>query len=314
NYLDALCAVEAVAFDKTGTLTRGVFSVTGVFPSGGFTREALLDLSADAESLSTHPIAKSVAAAGSAGRGTADISDYREVAGRGVSVSVNGTAILAGNAKLLAENGIEVPEVETTGAAVYVAADGVFAGYITVEDTPRGDAQRAVSTLNSRNIRTIMLTGDNKKAAETVAEALGITEYHAELMPAGKVEALDTLMAGISSGGKVCFLGDGINDAPVLARADIGIAMGGLGSDAAIEAADIVLMTDEPSRLYAAIDIAKYTRKIVTQNIAGSLGVKFAIMALGIFGLAGMWAAVFADVGVAFLAVLNSARVIRKFR
>ena len=314
NYLDALCTVEAVAFDKTGTLTRGEFRIAGVFPADGFTDSQLLQIAAAAESLSAHPIARCIAAT-QAKDAAPELSNYSELAGRGVSATVGSDAVLAGNAKLLADYTVAIPTgIDSDTTTVLIAVNGSFAGHITVEDTPRPDAERAVATLNSRGIRTVMLTGDNQSTAETVAGSLGITELHAELLPAGKVAVIEQISAGLNAKAKVAFLGDGINDAPVLARADIGIAMGGLGSDAALEAADVVLMTDEPSKLCDAIDIAKYTRKIVLQNIILSLGVKLAVMVLGVAGIAGMWSAVFADVGVSLLAVLNSARVIRRFR
>ena len=314
NYLDALCSVQAVAFDKTGTLTRGEFQVAGVFPQPGFDADSLLCTAAAAESMSTHPIAKAIAdAVPPSDRITAE--NYRELVGLGVAATVDGAEVLAGNARLLREHGVAVEvDVNADAATVIVAVDGALAGYIVVTDTLRSDARSAVSALNARGVRTVMLTGDNARTAAAVADALGISEYRAELMPADKVAVVESLAAEQKSGGKVCFLGDGINDAPVLARADIGVAMGGLGSDAALEAADIVLMTDEPSRFCDAMEIARFTRTVVMQNIVLSLGVKLAVMVLGVGGVAGMWAAVFADVGVALLAVLNSARVIRKFR
>jgi Cd2+/Zn2+-exporting ATPase len=311
NYLDALCALDAVAFDKTGTLTRGQFGVTGVFPEEGFTREALLELAAHAESLSTHPIARSLTDAYGGDIDNAIVSRYREIAGYGVEAAVRGITVLAGSAALLLKIEIEVAAPDGADAVVYIAADGVYAGYITVADSIRPDSRGAIEKLERLGIRTVMLTGDNAAAAASVAAELGIREFYAGLLPQDKVEAVENMS---NSFGRLCFIGDGINDAPVLARADIGVAMGGLGSDAAAQSADIVLMTDEPSKLCDAIEIARYTRKIVTQNIVLALGVKLAALILGVFGLIGMWVAVFADVGVALLAVLNSARVVRRFR
>jgi len=316
NYLDALCAVEAVAFDKSGTLTRGEFSVSSIAPAADFTEDSLLQLAAAAESMSTHPIARAIVREGKVRSGEPPSgTDYREIAGRGVSAAINDAAVLSGSRKLLEENGIAVPPLaDSDRAIVYIASGGVFAGSITVEDTIRTDAAPAIAELNARGIRTVMLTGDNERTAQATAAQLGIGEIHAELMPEDKLKIVENLAGETSQKGKVLFLGDGINDAPVLAGADIGVAMGGLGSDAALEAADIVLMTDEPSKLCDAINIAKATRVVVMQNIVMSLGFKFAIMVLSVFGLAGMWAAVFADVGVALLAVLNSARIVRMFK
>jgi Cd2+/Zn2+-exporting ATPase len=314
NYLDALNGLELAAFDKTGTLTRGVFGVTAVRPEPGFEADELLKLAAYAESFSTHPIARSIVTAYGGKISGGDVTSCREIPGGGVEAEVRGVTVRVGSAAHTGVNDAGRARATEPGAHVYVSVDGRFAGRIDVADSLRPDSRRAVDELRRRNIRAVMLTGDNEGAAGDVAARLGIDEFYYGLLPQDKVSVIEKLAAGKGSGGKLAFLGDGINDAPVLAMADIGVAMGGLGSDAAIESADIVLMTDEPSKLCDAIDIARFTRKIVTLNIVLSLGVKLAFLSLGLFGSVAMWAAVFADVGVALLAVLNSARVIKRFR
>lgn len=312
NYLEALTKLDTVVFDKTGTLTKGVFKVSDILPSNGFSSEQVLEYAAAAESFSNHPIAKSIlAACGSLERSA--VSDYCEISGQGVSANFCGKAILAGNDKLMEANAIEYTVRNDTGTKIHIAVDGKYAGCILISDELKPDSTEAVAALHKIGIkRTVMLTGDNEKIAADVSAKLGIDEYYAQLLPHEKVDILERLDNKKNPGSKLAFVGDGINDAPVLARADIGIAMGGLGSDAAIEAADVVLMTDEPSKLVEAIAIAKSTKRIVVQNIIIALGIKGIFLILGAFGIAGMWEAVFGDVGVALIAVLNAMRILKK--
>jgi len=312
NYLEALCNLETVVFDKTGTLTRGEFKVTEVYPAAGYTAAGLIELAAYAQAFSNHPIALSVMKEYGRDVSRSGLSDYSEHPGMGVSVVLDGRAVLAGNQKLMEKNGINFTQTHNTGTKVYVAQDGKFAGCIIITDEIKGDSRSAVCALRERGVKkTVMLTGDNSQIAASVAGALELDEFYSGLLPHEKVKKVEELNAQKGAGGKLAFVGDGINDAPVLAMADVGIAMGALGSDAAIEAADVVLMTDEVSKLAQAIDIARFTRKIVLQNIVFALGIKAVILLLGAFGIASMWAAVFADVGVSLLAVLNSMRIIR---
>jgi Cd2+/Zn2+-exporting ATPase len=318
NYLEAFNHIDIAVFDKTGTLTKGEFKVAAILPANGFSDDALLELAAHAEAFSNHPIALSVMQeySNSCMRFGKEInrnclSDYTELSGYGVSVVMNGSIILAGNQKLMAEKGIAVEEPQVTGTKVFVAADGVFAGCIVISDEIKPDSRRALSALKSRGVRkTVMLTGDIRQIAEAIGGELGIDEVYGGLLPHEKVEKLETLNNQKRAKGKLVFAGDGINDAPVLAMADIGVAMGGLGSDAAIEAADVVLMTDEPSKLAEVIDIARFTKQIVWQNIFFALGIKATFLLLGAMGIASMWEAVFADVGVSLLAVLNAMRLV----
>ena len=312
NYLEALNRVETVVFDKTGTLTKGVFKVSGIYPAEGFTAEQILNYAAAAESGSNHPIAKSVLA--SFGRDVdGEITDYREISGYGVSARVGGKKILAGNAKLMDAEGVSYVPCSKAGTKVYVSLDGRYAGCILIADETKEDSRKAIAALKKLGIeKTVMLTGDEEAIAKAVAEELGLDAYYGQLLPGEKVEKLEELDSRKRPGSKLAFVGDGINDAPVLARADVGIAMGGLGSDAAIEAADVVLMTDEPSKIVDAIQVAKATKRIVIGNIVIALGVKGAFLLLGAFGIAGMWEAVFADVGVALIAVFNAMRIMRK--
>ncbi|MDR0380489.1 MAG: cadmium-translocating P-type ATPase [Oscillospiraceae bacterium] len=315
NYLDALHNVDTVVFDKTGTLTKGVFAVAEIAPAGGFSREALLELAAYAESGSNHPIAVSIQKAHGAAVSRGRVTEYEEIAGRGVRARVDGTAVLAGNGELLAEAGVTFERTDATGTAVYLAADGAFAGHIVIADEIKPDSKNAVAALKALGVKkTVMLTGDSRAVGDEVGRALGLDAVRAELLPQHKVEQLEKLFEEKSGKGKLLFVGDGINDAPVLARADVGIAMGGVGSDAAIEAADVVLMTDEPSKIADAVRIAKKTRTIVMQNIVFALAVKGVILALGALGYATMWEAVFGDVGVALIAVLNAMRAMRTLR
>ena len=307
NYMETLARLDTVVFDKTGTLTRGVFTVTQVVPAVG-TEQDLLALAAHAESGSNHPIARSVEAAWGGEIDRERIDSVEEIAGQGMAVTMDGRRVHAGNHRLMEAAGLNAPHVEETGTVVHVAADGVYRGYLVIEDEMKSTSAQAVKELKEAGVRRlVMLTGDRKAAAEGVAAALGLTETHAELLPGDKVTHLENLLGS----GKVAFVGDGINDAPVLRRADVGIAMGGVGSDAAIEAADVVLMDDDPAKLPGAIRHARKTMSIVRQNIAFALGVKLAVMLLGALGIADMWMAVFADVGVAMLAVLNAMRAMK---
>jgi Cd2+/Zn2+-exporting ATPase len=309
NYLEALNNVDTVVFDKTGTLTKGVFKVTEVVPEDGFSRDDLLEMAAYAEVFSNHPIALSILRAYGKAVNKELVDEHDEVFGHGIKAAVGGREILAGNSKLMSREDIACDEADAPGTVVYVALDKTYAGYIVISDEIKEDSIDAIKALNEIGIRkTVMLTGDNRAVGEKVAEELGLDEVYTELLPDQKVKQVEQLEKEVPSAGKLVFVGDGINDAPVLARADIGVAMGALGSDAAIEAADVVLMTDEPSQLVGAIKIAKRTKNIVWQNIVFALGVKGIVLVFGAMGIATMWAAVFADVGVALIAVLNATR------
>lgn len=316
NYLDALTKVKTVVFDKTGTLTKGEFKVAEVVVKNGFDKEELLRLAAYAESHSNHPIAKSVIEAYRKliPSGKIDqvlISDVQEISGKGISAKVNAQQVIVGNDKLLHLENIQHEKCDVEGTVIHIAVDFVYAGYIIISDTLKDDAIETIRLLKEKNINTVMLTGDNKTAAETFAKKLGIDTYYYELLPEDKVDHMEQIIQSSSKGNKVAFVGDGINDAPVLARADVGIAMGALGSNAAVETADVVLMTDSPLQVVTAIDVAKKTRKIVWQNIAFAMGVKLFFILLGAFGIATMWEAVFGDMGVAVLAILNAMRVLK---
>ena len=312
NYLEALNDVKVVVFDKTGTLTKGVFKVTAIHPEGERTEEELMRLAAIAEAQSNHPIAESIRAAWGREIPTEGVDGYDEVAGHGIKVRVDGKEVLAGNAKLMQQANISYTAPQTVGTVVHIAEAGTYAGHLIIADEVKDDAADAIRALRKLGIRkTVMLTGDAKAVGEAVGHDLGVDEVYAELLPQHKVEQLEKLEAAKSPKEKMIFVGDGINDTPVLARADVGVAMGGLGSDAAIEAADVVIMTDEPSKIAGAIRIAKRTRVIVWQNIGFALGVKAIFLLLGVFGIATMWEAVFSDVGVTVLAVLNAMRVLR---
>ncbi|CEO90084.1 heavy metal translocating P-type ATPase [Syntrophaceticus schinkii] len=309
NYLEALNNVDTVVFDKTGTLTKGVFKVTEVVPEDGFGRDDLLEMAAYAEVFSNHPIALSILRAYGKAVNKELVDEHDEVFGHGIKAAVGGREILAGNSKLMSREDIACDDADAPGTVVYVALDKTYAGYIVISDEIKEDSIDAINALKNIGIRkTVMLTGDNRAVGEKVAEELGLDEVYTELLPDQKVKQVEQLEKEVPSAGKLVFVGDGINDAPVLARADIGVAMGALGSDAAIEAADVVLMTDEPSQLVGAIKIAKRTKNIVWQNIVFALGVKGIVLVFGAMGIATMWAAVFADVGVALIAVLNATR------
>jgi len=310
NFLEALKSVDTVVFDKTGTLTKGIFSVTHIQALSTKSEEEVLRLAALAEMHSNHPIALSIKRAYSASH-EGNVEHYEELAGYGVKAHIDGQTILVGNDKLLREQGIAHERITTPHSVVYVALEGELIGYLIIEDTPKEESKEAILALRALRIQEIiMLTGDHKATAQSVGEKLGITQIEAELLPHQKVEKLEEIMARKQGKGKTVFVGDGINDAPVLARSDVGIAMGGVGSDAAIEAADVVIMTDEITKVATALKIARKTHTIVWQNIIFALGVKGAILIMGAFGVATMWEAVFGDVGVALIAVLNATRVL----
>jgi len=312
NYLEALNNVDTVVFDKTGTLTKGVFKVAEIVTNGSVSDAQLLEYAAYAESYSNHPIALSILQAFGMEIDKTRISAYNEIPGHGIKVSVDNKVILAGNSKLMDRENIPVEEIQAPGTVVHIALDGSYAGCIVISDEVKDDSKEAIKALRGIGTRKlVMLTGDSRTVAEKVGNDLGLDEVFWELLPDQKVEKLETLDKEKPPKGKLIFVGDGINDAPVLARADVGVAMGGVGSDVAIEAADVVLMTDEPARLVAAIKIAKRTRGIVWQNIIFAMAVKGIVLLLGAGGIATMWAAVFADVGVAVLAVLNAMRVMK---
>ena len=312
NYLEALARTETVVFDKTGTLTEGSFAVTAIHPEQNFTPEQVLEYAALAEHWSDHPISQSLRSAWGKDMDAGRLTDVEEIAGHGVCASIDGRKICVGNSRLMERQNVNFLPCELPGTIVHVTVDGFYAGHIVISDRPKADARAAIADLKASGVkRTVMLTGDAQAVAAAIAKELGVDEFHAELLPADKVEWTEKLLAETSPGGKLAFVGDGINDAPVLTRADIGIAMGALGSDAAIEAADIVLMDDRPSKIATAMRISRKTLRIVHQNIWFALGVKAAVLVLGAFGAATMWAAVFADVGVAFLAILNATRALR---
>jgi len=311
NFLDALKNVDTVVFDKTGTLTEGVFEVADVKTFNGYSKEEVVEFAAKAEVHSNHPVAKSIRDYGKEFLENPDqVNDYKEIPGQGVIAMVSGKRVHVGNQKLLKLHNIEPADEEKVDAVVYVAIDGKYAGSITISDRIKTDAKKAIEELRKQGVKKIaMLTGDSQIVAEKVASELGIDEYYAELLPEDKVAILERLKG--KSKGKVAFVGDGINDSPVLARADVGVAMGGLGSDAAIETADVVIMDDKPSKLSQAMKTASFTHNIIWQNILFALGVKGLFIALGTIGQATMWEAVFADVGVALLAVLNATRALK---
>ena len=311
NYLETLSQVKTVVFDKTGTLTQGVFEVSGVHHSE-MENEKLLEYAALAECASSHPISKSLQRAYGKAIDRDRVRDIQEISGKGVSAVVDGHAVLAGNDKLMALRGIPFIGCHSVGTIIHIAIDGQYAGHIVISDVVKPHAKEAIERLKHAGVeKTVMLTGDSRRVAEQVAGALGVDEVHSELLPADKVAQVEKLLAGKGGKDKLAFVGDGINDAPVLSRADIGIAMGAMGSDAAIEAADVVLMDDDPLKIAKAIRISRKCIGIVYQNIVFALAVKFACLALGALGLANMWAAIFADVGVMVLAVLNAIRALR---
>lgn len=313
NYLEALAETEIVVMDKTGTLTKGTFTVQEVKPAGKEAgREELLELAALAESYSGHPISLSIRKAWGKDADKTRLGEVKELAGRGVAAQIDGRTVYVGNEKLMAQQGISVTDAVSAGTVVHVAEENRYLGHILIADEIKKDAASCISGLAEQGVRrVVMLTGDRKEAAEHVAAQIGLKEVHSGLLPGDKVEEVEKLIASKSPKGKLAFVGDGINDAPVLARADIGIAMGGLGSDAAIEAADVVIMTDEPSKIAAAMRISRKTLGIVKQNILFAIGVKVLVLLLAAVGIANMWLAVFADVGVAVIAILNAMRAMQ---
>lgn len=313
-FLDVLTAVKTVAFDKTGTLTQGIFQVNKIVPYNGFKKEELLSFAAQIESHSNHPIAESIQAAYGKSTDNVVLTHYQEIPGHGIVAQLNNQKVLAGNDRLLHKEQIEHHTCDVEGTVVHVAVNQNYAGYLTISDVLKPDAIEAISQLNKIGIQhTVMLTGDSKAVAQTVANTLGLDDYHAELLPEDKVSVIEQLIDQThqNKNSKIAFVGDGINDAPVLARADVGIAMGELGSDAAIETADVVLMTDSPLKIVEAIQIARQTRQIVWQNIFFAMVVKGLFILLGMIGIATLWEAVFADVGVALLAIINATRILR---
>lgn len=310
NYLESLNKVNTIAFDKTGTLTKGQFSVTSVNPKS-ISKDELLEIAAAIESNSNHPIAQSIVTA--FGKEIkSSVSDYKEKAGYGVSATIDGQSVIAGNFKTMKANGIDVVESDGVGTIVYISRNNEYLGNIVIADSPKSDSKAAIASLRKRGIKTVMLTGDNKAIGEDIALKLGLDKVYTDLLPEDKVDIVNDLMSETDN--KVAFVGDGINDTPVLTQADLGIAMGGLGSDAAVDASDMVIMSDEPSKIAKAMDIAKKTREIVVENITLALVIKILFLLLGAVGIVGMWQAVFADVGVTIIAVLNAVRLqLKKF-
>ena len=311
NYLEALADAKTIVFDKTGTLTKGVFEVTAVYPEEGITREELLRFAAYAEISSSHPISLSLKKAYGKEMSLDDVIDIEEIAGHGVSAEVLGRRVLVGNEKLMNRSNVVITSEHDEGTVVYIAVDGIYAGCIVISDVIKENTVKAISSLKADGIKTVMLTGDSERAAARVAESIGVDSYLSELLPGDKVSEVEKLLEKAAGKDKLVFCGDGINDAPVLMRADIGIAMGGLGSDAAIEAADIVLMDDDPAKISLARRISAKTLGIVRQNITFAIGIKVLCLILGAVGIANMWIAIFADVGVMVLAVLNATRALR---
>ena len=311
TYLEELARTGIVVFDKTGTLTQGTFKVVGIHPENGVTGDALVEAAALAESWSRHPISLSIKNAYGKDIDPSRVTDVQELGGHGVTAKVDGKTVAAGNARLMAKLGLTVPEITEPGTIVHVAMEGRYAGYLLIADVVKPHSAAAIKGLKQAGVRkTVMLTGDAEPVAKAVSAELGLDEYHAGLLPGGKVDQIETLLAAKQPKENLAFVGDGINDAPVLSRADVGIAMGALGSDAAIEAADVVLMDDDPAKIALAMRIARRTLRIVYQNIVFALAIKFACLVLGALGLASMWTAIFADVGVMVLAVLNATRAL----
>ena len=312
NYLELLAGTETVVFDKTGTLTRGVFELDRLLPAEGVEAEDLLETAALAESFSNHPIAQSLRRAYGRAVDSSRVEDVQEIAGHGITALVDGARVAAGNRRLMAREGVDAPEITDVGTLIYVARDGRYLGCAVIADQIKATAPDAIRELKRRGIRTVMLTGDAKSVGVAVGRKLGLDQVCAQLLPEDKVSELEKLLTQKSEKGVLAYVGDGVNDAPVLSRADIGIAMGAMGSDAAIEAADVVLMDDDPSKLTLAMDIARKCMRIVRENIVFALAVKAIFLVLGAFGKTTMWAAVFADVGVAVIAILNAMRMLGK--
>ncbi len=312
NFLEALSGLDTIVFDKTGTLTKGEFKVTELLPEDGIESRELLELAALAESYSDHPISRSIREAWGETPDMARIADVKELAGRGISAMVDGHLVLAGNDRLMEEMRVAHKPCSSIGTVVYLAKDGLYQGAVVISDTIKEGAREAIQSLKNLGVsRTVMLTGDREETGKAVAERLGLDEVHAQLLPGDKVSRVEELLGQMTGKEKLAFVGDGINDAPVLSRADIGIAMGSMGSDAAIEAADVVLMDDDPAKIADVVRISRKTMSIVKQNIVFALGVKALVLILGAFGAANMWAAVFADVGVSVIAILNAMRALK---
>lgn len=315
NYLEALAQTEIVVFDKTGTLTKGSFTVTKIVPEGNISAAELLEIAACMEAYSSHPIAVSIKNAYGKKPDTQRVSNVKDCFGKGICGNLDNDEIVLGNIQIMRDKGVDVPDVQAAGTVIYVLKNGRYQGYLLIEDEIKQDSVAAIQQLKKMGVaQTVMLTGDRKNTARNVAQKLNLDKFYAELLPADKVRKFEELLDIKNSDGKVLFVGDGINDAPVLARSDIGVAMGGMGADAAIEAADVVIMTDEPSKIAKAVEISKKTLRLVHENVVFILAVKFAVLGLGAAGYASIWAAVFADVGVSVISILNAMRALRFYK
>lgn len=315
NYLEALAQTEIVVFDKTGTLTKGSFTVTKIVPEGNISAAELLEIAACMEAYSSHPIAVSIKNAYGKKPDTQRVSNVKDCFGKGICGNLDNNEIVLGNIQIMRDKGVNVPDVQEAGTVIYVLKNGRYQGYLLIEDEIKQDSVAAIQQLKKMGVaQTVMLTGDRKNTARNVAQKLNLDKFYAELLPADKVRKFEELLDIKNSDGKVLFVGDGINDAPVLARSDIGVAMGGMGADAAIEAADVVIMTDEPSKIAKAVEISKKTLRLVHENVVFILAVKFAVLGLGAAGYASIWAAVFADVGVSVISILNAMRALRFYK
>lgn len=315
NYLEALAQTEIVVFDKTGTLTKGSFTVTKIVPEGNISAAELLEIAACMEAYSSHPIAVSIKNAYGKKPDTQRVSNVKDCFGKGICGNLDNNEIVLGNIQIMRDEGVDVPDVQAAGTVIYVLKNGRYQGYLLIEDEIKQDAVAAIQQLKKMGVaQTVMLTGDRQNTARNVAQKLNLDKFYAELLPADKVRKFEELLDIKNSDGKVLFVGDGINDAPVLARSDIGVAMGGMGADAAIEAADVVIMTDEPSKIAKAVEISKKTLRLVHENVVFILAVKFAVLGLGAAGYASIWAAVFADVGVSVISILNAMRALRFYK
>lgn len=315
NYLEALAQTEIVVFDKTGTLTKGSFTVTKIVPEGNISAAELLEIAACMEAYSSHPIAVSIKNAYGKKPDTQRVSNVKDCFGKGICGNLDNNEIVLGNIQIMRDEGVDVPDVQAAGTVIYVLKNGRYQGYLLIEDEIKKDSVTAIQQLKKMGVaQTVMLTGDRQNTARNVAQKLNLDKFYAELLPADKVRKFEELLDIKNSDGKVLFVGDGINDAPVLARSDIGVAMGGMGADAAIEAADVVIMTDEPSKIAKAVEISKKTLRLVHENVVFILAVKFAVLGLGAAGYASIWAAVFADVGVSVISILNAMRALRFYK
>lgn len=315
NYLEALAQTEIVVFDKTGTLTKGSFTVTKIVPEGNISAAELLEIAACMEAYSSHPIAVSIKNAYGKKPDTQRVSNVKDCFGKGICGNLDNDEIVLGNIQIMRDEGVDVPDVQAAGTVIYVLKNGRYQGYLLIEDEIKKDSVAAIQQLKKMGVaQTVMLTGDRQNTARNVAQKLNLDKFYAELLPADKVRKFEELLDIKTSDGKVLFVGDGINDAPVLARSDIGVAMGGMGADAAIEAADVVIMTDEPSKIAKAVEISKKTLCLVHENVVFILAVKFAVLGLGAAGYASIWAAVFADVGVSVISILNAMRALRFYK